>query len=367
MRDEPRRRLWIWLAVPVVTLVGGAGLFWSVIAEYDLAPTCAALPAPAADAGSGLTAVAANGDRRPAFDAPVTAGPLVATAYLTDDYPNSTGYVLAADRRGYRLSDAEPVKDVVAAPDGSRVAVLPDVGIAPTDHPSGPVPGKRIGLYDTQRGQMAWTTLPDNALTAAFSPDSARLVVSVGTPYTPDPEPVRLVVLDLASGRQQLVEPTLDGIRLAWPLDAINWLPDGRLLLSGGDRTIVQSLDAPAGRVLATVPLAPSGVSPNGRRGVTPDGTVVDLVSGAATKPAAFVACQDHGIDRSFTPAGWYDDDQVLALQRDEEWPVDHRRGEPERAARGTRLVVTDLDGRVSRVVVGWNRELPRMMFARAS
>src|SRR5690349_4715069 len=106
-----RRRQWLWSAVPVVLLVGGAGAFWSVLAEYDPAPRCPALPAPAADAGSGQRAVAANGDRRPVFDAPVTVGPLVAAGYLTDDYPNSTGYVLSADRRGYRLSDAEPVSD----------------------------------------------------------------------------------------------------------------------------------------------------------------------------------------------------------------------------------------------------------------
>jgi hypothetical protein len=369
MTDGPRRRRrqWIWLAVPVVTLMGGAGLFWSVLAEFDPAPKCAALPAPAADAGSGQTAVAANGDRRPAFDAPVTAGPLIATAYLTDDLPNSTGYVLAADRRGYRLPDAEPVRDVVAAPDGSRVAVLPDVGIAPTDHPSGPVPGKRIGLYDTPRGKLTWTTLPDNALTAAFSPDSSRLAVSLGTPYVRDSGPARLVVLELASGKQRLVEPTLDGTRVMGRLDAINWLPDGRLLLSGVGQTSVHGLDAAPGRVLAAVSLAPSGVSPDGRRGVTPDGTVVDLESGAAAQPAAFVACQDHGIDRSFTPAGWYDDNQLLAVQSDNEWPMDHRRDEPKRAAQGTRLVVIDLDGRVSRVVVGWNAGLPRMMFARAS
>jgi len=361
-----RRRHWIWLAVPVVALVGGAGAFWSVFAEYDPAPRCPALPAPAADAGSGQQAVAANGDRRPVFGAPVTAGPLIATAYLTDDRPNSTGYVLTADRRGYRLPDAGPVSDVVPAPDGSRVAVLPDVAIAPTDNPGGPVPGKRIGLYDVARGKLTWTALPDNALSAAFSPDSARLAVSVGTPYVPDPEPVRMVILDLASGGQRLVEPTVAGTRVAGPLDAINWLPDGGLLLSGSDRTSVHTAEAGAGRALATVSLAPSGVSPNGRRGVTPDGTVVDLQTGVADRPAAFEPCQDHGIDRSFTPAGWYDDDELLAVQGDVEWPVDQRPDEPKRAAQGSRLVVTDLDGRVSRVVVGWNAELPRVMFARA-
>ena len=359
-----RRRQWIWLAVPVVTLVGGAGLFWSVIAEYDPAPRCPALPAPAADAGSGQQAVAANGDRLPAFGAPVTAGPLIAAAYLTDDLPNSTGYVLTADRRGYQVPDAVPIRDVVPAPDGSRVAVLPDVGIAPTDNPGGgPVPGKRIGL--SAQGKLTWTTLPDNALSAAFSPDSARLAVSVGTPYIPDPEPVRLVIVDLDSGGQRLVEPTADGTRLAGHLDAVNWLPDGRLLLSGSDRTSVHTLETGAGRVLAPVPLAQYGVSPDGRRGVTLDGTVVDLRTGVADRPAAFEPCQDHGIDRSFTPAGWYDDDELLAVQWDVEWAVDQRPGEPKRAAEGSRLVVTDLDGRVSRVVVGWNAGLPRMMFVR--
>ncbi len=361
--ETGRRRPWVWLAVPVVLLVGGAGMLWSIYGEYDPAPECAALPQPAADAGAGHLAVAANGDRRPVFDAPVTAGPLVATSYLTDDYPNSTGYVLAADRRGYRLPDAGPVTDVVAAPDGSRVAVLSDVAIAPTDRPGGPVPGKRIGLYDAARGKLSWTALPDNALSAAFSPDSTRLAVSVGTFYAPGP--VRLVIIDLGSGRQRPVEPTVDGDRVAGPLDAVNWLPDGRLLLSTSERTSVHTLQAGAGRVLATVPLAQYGVSPDGRRGVTPDGTVVDLGSGAADRPAAFEPCQDHGIDRSFTPAGWYDDDELLAVQRDVEWGSDHRPGEPRRAAAGNRLVVTDLAGRVSRVVVGWNAELPRMMFAR--
>jgi hypothetical protein len=362
-----RRWQWIWLAVPVVMLVGGAGVLWSVLAEYDPAPPCPALPAPAADAGSGQQAVAANGDRRPAFGAPVTAGPLIAAAYLTDDRPNSTGYVLTAGRRGYQVADAEPVSDVVPAPDGSRVAVLPDVGIPPTDHPGGPVPGKRIGLYDVARGKLTWTPLPDNALKAAFSPDSARLAVSIGTPYAPDPEPIRLVIVDLGSGGQRLVEPTAEDTHMAGHLDAVNWLPDGRLLLSSSDQTSVHTLEEGAGRVLATVPLAQHGVSPNGRRGVTPDGTVVDLQTGVAERPAVFGPCQDHGIDRSFTPAGWYDDDELLAVQWDVEWAVDHRRGEPKRAAEGSRLVVTDLDGRVSRVVVGWNADLPRMMFARAS
>ena len=97
----------------------------------------------------------------------------------------------------------------------------------------------------------------------------------------------------------------------------------------------------------------------------TPDGSVVDLGTGAVALPAAFASCQDHGIDRAFTPAGWYDDNQLLAVQWDVEWPVDQRPGRPKRAAAGSRLIVTDLDGRVSRVVVGWNAELPRMMFAR--
>jgi hypothetical protein len=208
--------------------------------------------------------------------------------------------------------------------------------------------------------------LPDNALTAAFSTDSARLAVSVGTPRVPDPGPVRLVVLDLASGQQRVVEPAVDGERVAGPLDAINWSPDGRVLLSGSGRTSAHSLATADGRVVAEALLAPYGISPDGSRGVTPDGSVVDLGSGAVTMPAAFASCQDHGIDRAFTPAGWYDDQQLLAVQWDVEWPVDQRPGEPRRAAQGGRLVVTDLDGRVSRVIVGWNADLPRMMFARA-
>jgi hypothetical protein len=350
------------LAAPLALLLCGAGGWWgfdALFAEHDPLPACRPLPAPAADAGDGVRA----GAERPFFTAPVTAGPLVAAALLTDDRPNSTGYVLAADRRSYRLPGDEPVSAVVADPTGARVAVLPDVAIAPTDHPT-PVLGKRIGLYDIARGRLSWTPIPDDARAAAFSPDGTRLAVLLGRPGPVAPAP-RVLLMDVPVGGQRLITPTLDGRPLEGFLTAVNWQPGAdRLLLSTNGATTAHGPDG-AGRVTARAGLIPQGVSPDGRRGVASDGTVVDLATGAARRSPVLDPCQDHGIDRGFEAVGWYDDTQLLAVQTDIGWPMDQRRGEPRRGPAGMRLVVMDPDGRVGRVVVGWSPDIPRLSFIR--
>lgn len=367
MDDQTRRggrRQWLIGVVPVVLLAGG-GVAWGISGEYDELPPCTALPAPAVDAGTGVQAAAGAGEGRPAFTTVVTAGPLLAAAYLTDDRPNTTGYVPTADRRGYRLPGPEPVTAVVPAPDGSRVAVLPDVAIAPTDHPGGPVPGRRIGLYDVSSATLSWTALPDNAVTAAWSPDGTRLAVAVGAVRVPAPGPARIVLLDTRSAAQPTMAPSIDGNVLNGPVTALNWQRDGTgLLVSTPAGTSTHDLNG-AGRPVTGLELVPGAVSPDGRRGLAADGTVVDLATGAVQPAPALRPCQDHGIDRSFAAVGWYDDTRLLATQADVEFPLDQRRGEPRRPANGMRLVVTDTAGRVSRVVVGWGPELPAMSFVR--
>lgn len=362
---NPLTRPWLRPVVALAGLVAFCGLLpvwlWqSYLAEYDTSPTCDPVPDASAATDQMVAVRPLQGDVQPAsadvamFNSAVTVGQYRMITFIASP-GNDRAWVLDATGHGYRSLGMAPVREVAAAPDGQTVAVVPGSGNVAD------APDRRLGLYDRATGATRWLSVPQPLAALRWSPDGSHVVGRLQTSGPVGGGRATVLVVEPETGRQDVVTLEVAGVEPAYALHEVYWQPDGVHLVvvwqtdaGTAVRTSVHDVTTGAGtRLPVDLAIDPPGLSPSGLLATGTD-AVYDLATGAVVSSPKLVTCQDDGIDRSFSFAGWYDERTLIAVQSDRKWSLDQRRGQPRRAELGQRLVLLDLTGEVTRVIVPW-------------
>jgi hypothetical protein len=143
--------------------------------------------------------------------------------------------------RGYRLDRPAAAYSIAWSPDGRRVALM--LGDAPIDRSAG---AGRLAILDITTGAVTALTMsrsPNWSLTTAFSPDGNRLAVTVDIGLAPGDPPTDIgpvpqgtdraaVIVDLANDPAGTVVRTIPLPKWHSLAGPAAWSPDGALLVA---------------------------------------------------------------------------------------------------------------------------------------
>jgi hypothetical protein len=360
MRAFPFRIVFVSLIL-VAFCGGGATLVWTqLIAEYNDLPACPAHLMADSQAEDPFTAFRDNGE----YTTPELDEPLIVAGRTLTDYGGLAwqpgydhGYAQEDNTRVISTNDryiSVPIPDVASlsvSHDRRTAAVVPyesEADDTETRH------DYQLGLMDLTTAELTWIDLPGDPVDAEWSPTDPAVLLTTeakDSVMVLDPETGDVATVTLAAP---------DGVE---SLLGVEWTPGGTQFVaqfSTGDGQVTVTVHERDGEAVRSIESDTwfGGFSPSGNRYLEGD-AIVDMATGDTYSSAGLAGCSAHGNVHSFDVQTWVDEDHVLVIQEETEWPDDHRWGEPGEEPRGARLVIADLEGRVTEVITDWGDPLP--------